>query len=450
MILKLTKYFLFQMLENIFDRVDQRNDLLSLRLVNKSWNAAANEALERRTLNVWKEMEPFPNGVMKWTNTHTFPVFKYLPSNRPEEAETLGEMWNRIRRDRRWLNMFKNQDVNPFPNNSLLIPVLHPKNPKFKPNLYKCLEGFGHYLTSLEIGQLKSLTTTDLYNVLKLVPNLKALNIHMRVHIDAKKMDLENMDLKNIHFNMDFMTMAIDEGPPPPSPNPGLTHLRINNKYPISEPPIVKMLLQLFAPQLVSLQLMEVDFSPFDQSFWNNGTGFKNLKVLEITNKRLNLGQGDAASFTFPLQHLSTAGITMNLLDLLSFLDKFSDTLRTFYFYVNSVKEVDVEEQSGAHKFKNIEKLVVADVFGADDGDLMAVLRKHFAPRFQNLKSLELHDCDLDDCWRHPDWPDKAKAFFEREKFWDLFPKLENFEMADSYTEFRYRARRVPARIILN
>jgi len=281
------------------------------------------------------------------------------------------------------------------------------------------LESFGHYLTSLEIGEVKSLTRTGMYNVLKQLPNLKALTIY------------------NFYKGIpDYSDEPMDKCfPPLPSPNPHLIYLRIANRFPKDEPRMVKWLVFMLAPQLVSLQLRLVDVQLIGDC------QFKTLKRLEVTNSLNSQFILKAPSLTFPLEHLSISchneiPTSQNIWEILNYIDRFSNSLISFCFDLRDsclpFSEPGVVKKQIC-KFRKLEKLVVPCYNNDMKLFLVTCFRNQFVPRFQNLKRLQL------DVLVFKPSPSnggqarvKAKEFCESERFWHIFPKLETIEMGVS------------------
>jgi len=398
--------------------------------------------MERRTLQFWIKWEPNAGwwGSLKIL---TFPVYKHLlktPKVLPKyglcglamkaynpfpvqwvEHESLWRKWRRTRKEKRWLSIFKDEKRNPLPANFLWIPTLHPESTHFKLDLHQFLKSFGHYLTSLEIVEVKSLTRTRMYNVLQQLPNLKALTIH-NFYNDTP----------------DYFNKAMDKlfPPPPPSPNPHLTYLRIGNGISEKGPWIVKWLVDILAPQLVSLLVSSVDVEPLDDS------SLKNLTTLEITNPLESQFVFKAPLLTFPLQHLSiySADDKISIWEILNYIDRFANSLiscctdfREIVFFADPA---DIKETRKACSFQKLEKLVLS-FSGRDKLFRANCFRDQFVLRFQNLKRLELR---IETCERVP--PDDAQVRVmarercERERLWHIFPKLEMIEMQMSNDRF--------------
>jgi len=160
-----------QILEMILMNMDNKNQLLPLRLVNSIWKSVATSVLQRQCHDFSTSWNREDLG----SRTRWLPTLTLVPANRkhgglstaffPRGSSPLP------------------RGTNPFVTNSLILASAGPGTfrnigERKRVSVYKLLQNHGEYLTSLQICEVKT-SQVELYMLLQQTPNLKALKLKL-------------------------------------------------------------------------------------------------------------------------------------------------------------------------------------------------------------------------------------------------------------------------------
>jgi len=429
-----------QLLEMIMDNMDNRNQLLSLRLVNSAWKSAATSVLQRRCLELstsWKPLDQV-------SRTSWFPHLVVVPTIR-----------------KRWLSTaFFPRGVSSLPRgaapivtNSLILgdyrlgelPNLQTKK---RVNVFTLLRNQGENLTSLQIRDVKT-SLGQLYKLLQQTPNLKAL-ILAYIYWQEDHRGATGAEISN-YIN----------------PVPRLTHLTLRD-FPGR---VRQWLLKLLGPQLIHLDFIcDSTVLPFNRENYDlDTTGstcrpFHQLKSLRIANPSSEFLLGTGVQLAIPLECLRMTGgwaqplsgdITVfierlwltfcifsywkatcggfNVFTTISSLARFASTLVNFSLDVESI--VISNPRQNVARLATFPKLSRVEFCGAFHNGNFDWARNQLLPRFINLKTLRLYGFAswiMNTQHHQGDQPTleiRAWNFFEQFGLWELCRNLETIEV---------------------
>ncbi|ODM90376.1 hypothetical protein Ocin01_16305 [Orchesella cincta] len=406
-----------EVLERIIDKLGDRHSKLNCRLINSQWRSAANSSMERELLSKWKTLsEPERSHLA----LNPFPVMPVVPFKKPPKTKEIHP-----------LNFaycpagLTNTGGNPFPTKSLNIssrsqgkwsysdnhPITWVKVEQFIPR-------FGSYLTSFRLEDVK-LSGAQLNLMFKHLVNLKALAFSNVILI--KKPEDES-----------YYSAVVTKITEPPPPNLRYVGLRIKGQF-ISDYIIPQWILDWCGPQLVSLEATKTPLYPYQQPprlpLLNESVTvtklFKDLTRLRVYGpSKVFLNQKIEA----PLKYLTVFGIDdqwgISLKDVVSFLDKFSNTL--IYLYVYFLWEYfpwppeEVLESVTYPLLKELHICLPTPSYELVE-ELITYFEQVFFPRFPNVESLTLLNRGFEDGQRETN--------FDEQHYFKAFPKLRTLTL---------------------
>ncbi|CAL8131287.1 unnamed protein product [Orchesella dallaii] len=407
-----------ELLDAICEFLNEHNELLPLRGVNKHWNSVVNSLLERRTLNQWTKWLPLTDPFRIWP-------FPYLD---------LGHQIQDIRRQLDYENFSCHYDgnvTNPFPNNSVSLRYFAPSilakstdgfrriSLERENKLYKFLSYHGIYLTSLKLCVLE-IPPLCFYLILQQVPNLKALTID----VSRSEMKHECVLKRKEQNEKKVSDFSI-------SPCPQLTHLRILEHNTV----LSTWILNLFSNQLISLEIEDIEMFPDDNQLdYCKTEAFSKLKMLKVyypsTLRFLQFGRAFCNSLhSLSIQHcIEEAPIT----ELIRFVNNFSENLVNFYLDIAHFGSED-EEFNEKNPSLAFPKLTTFSINQIHHERVLTMIKNNFRSMLKNLRTLKLMDFhfisgELNQV-EAANLRETAAQFCANEGFWIMCPKLETIEL---------------------
>jgi len=267
------------------ENMDNRNQLLSLRLVNSAWKSAATSVLQRRCLELSTRWKPLDQA----SRTKWFPHLVVVPTLRKRFLSTA----------------FFPRGVSSLPRgaapivtNSLVLGDFRPGafpnlETKKRLNVFTLLRHQAENLTSLQIHKVRA-SQGQLYKLLQQTPNLKALT------------------LEDIYWQTENRGAISAEIPTSVSPVPKLTHLTLG----YSSDPHCQWLVKMVGPQLIHLDFYCADrVLPFNLEHYDLDTAggtcrpFHQLKRLRIVKPSREFLLGTGVQLAIPLEYLCITGL---------------------------------------------------------------------------------------------------------------------------------------------